>query len=541
MRACTSAVDGTWPRRLPGGGATPAPALTCSFSLDTSSFSTSSSVLPVFWAITASRGLAAAKGVLRAAARAAAGGGGEGGAWVRAPWGAGGARIARNRACCDRWQCWPRGAAAAIEQAACTCSQAAAQRPGSSIADSPAPGKGPQAGRAAPLHSPPCSGWACRSASRRLASSSLRGLSTRRLRCGAGAAIGALGRGGDGIHSRGRVGRAGRGVGGGTRVNWAHRVSGARDRPLAAPQRAPRQQAPHQNARLRAGQPSSHCGSPPPTADHALRPRWGRLAGAHPPHSAAPWRSWRCVAGHLRRLLDAGRGPGDAEHQAVRPRGRALSPTSPPSTPSSAGPASCGPPSCWPCSAIGAPCRGRWPRGGGGVPPAACRRLAGVCALARLPCAHRTASCLTHPRRQPGQEYPPFTAYWKAAVTNCVGPACGLQALKYISYPAQARPLSPWQAVWGACGTACCMLRCSGGQADTSGRVLARRPPPHLTSPDHALHPPTHTTHTAPGAGQVVQNDPRDDNWAACCTGKRYSVLEYACCLTISGAGARRV
>lgn len=38
---------------------------------------------------------------------------------------------------------------------------------------------------------------------------------------------------------------------------------------------------------------------------------------------------------------------------------------------------------------------------------------------------------------EPGAEYPPFTAYWKPAVTNCVGPACGLQALKYISYPAQ--------------------------------------------------------------------------------------------------------
>lgn len=33
--------------------------------------------------------------------------------------------------------------------------------------------------------------------------------------------------------------------------------------------------------------------------------------------------------------------------------------------------------------------------------------------------------------------YPPFTAYWKAAVTNCIGPACGFEALKYISYPAQ--------------------------------------------------------------------------------------------------------
>ncbi|GAB4820773.1 hypothetical protein N2152v2_007819 [Parachlorella kessleri] len=33
--------------------------------------------------------------------------------------------------------------------------------------------------------------------------------------------------------------------------------------------------------------------------------------------------------------------------------------------------------------------------------------------------------------------YPPWTAYWKAAITNCIGPACGYEALKYISYPAQ--------------------------------------------------------------------------------------------------------
>ena len=42
--------------------ARPASSLTCSFSLVTSSFSTSSSVLPSFSAITASRGLAAPNG-----------------------------------------------------------------------------------------------------------------------------------------------------------------------------------------------------------------------------------------------------------------------------------------------------------------------------------------------------------------------------------------------------------------------------------------------------------------------------------------------
>ncbi len=32
---------------------------------------------------------------------------------------------------------------------------------------------------------------------------------------------------------------------------------------------------------------------------------------------------------------------------------------------------------------------------------------------------------------------PPFWAYWKPGVTNSIGPACGFQALKNISYAAQ--------------------------------------------------------------------------------------------------------
>lgn len=35
------------------------------------------------------------------------------------------------------------------------------------------------------------------------------------------------------------------------------------------------------------------------------------------------------------------------------------------------------------------------------------------------------------------QAHPPPKAYWKAGLTNCLGPACGFQALYYISYPAQ--------------------------------------------------------------------------------------------------------
>ncbi|KAI7838118.1 hypothetical protein COHA_008049 [Chlorella ohadii] len=40
-------------------------------------------------------------------------------------------------------------------------------------------------------------------------------------------------------------------------------------------------------------------------------------------------------------------------------------------------------------------------------------------------------------KSEAGKDGQPFTAYWKAAITNCVGAACGMQALKYISYPAQ--------------------------------------------------------------------------------------------------------
>lgn len=32
---------------------------------------------------------------------------------------------------------------------------------------------------------------------------------------------------------------------------------------------------------------------------------------------------------------------------------------------------------------------------------------------------------------------PPFWAFWKPGVTNSIGPACGFEALKSISYPAQ--------------------------------------------------------------------------------------------------------
>ena len=31
----------------------------------------------------------------------------------------------------------------------------------------------------------------------------------------------------------------------------------------------------------------------------------------------------------------------------------------------------------------------------------------------------------------------PVTAFWSSSVSNAIGPACGIVALKYISYPVQ--------------------------------------------------------------------------------------------------------
>lgn len=39
--------------------------------------------------------------------------------------------------------------------------------------------------------------------------------------------------------------------------------------------------------------------------------------------------------------------------------------------------------------------------------------------------------------KQQAEQLPPWTAYWRPALTNSIGPACGLIALKNISYPAQ--------------------------------------------------------------------------------------------------------
>lgn len=37
-----------------------------------------------------------------------------------------------------------------------------------------------------------------------------------------------------------------------------------------------------------------------------------------------------------------------------------------------------------------------------------------------------------------GKSGAPWWSYWSAGITNTIGPAMGIEALKYISYPAQA-------------------------------------------------------------------------------------------------------
>ena len=40
-------------------------------------------------------------------------------------------------------------------------------------------------------------------------------------------------------------------------------------------------------------------------------------------------------------------------------------------------------------------------------------------------------------KRRTYDKLPSVWLYWKAAITNSIGPACGFEALKNISYPAQ--------------------------------------------------------------------------------------------------------
>ncbi len=47
------------------------------------------------------------------------------------------------------------------------------------------------------------------------------------------------------------------------------------------------------------------------------------------------------------------------------------------------------------------------------------------------------AALLAVAGRKEGANLPPVWAYWRPGVTNSIGPACGFEALKSISYPAQ--------------------------------------------------------------------------------------------------------
>ncbi len=116
--------------------------------------------------------------------------------------------------------------------------------------------------------------------------------------------------------------------------------------------------------------------------------------------------------------------------------------------------------------------------------------------------------------RKPGAEYPPFTAYWKPAITNCVGPACGLAALKYISYPAQVSSpcITTEHPALPCCGRPYAVARgihaCSRadgqrrGQATCSQQMIAAVHPCWGASALRALAP-----QPAAGAGQVVKDD----------------------------------
>lgn len=62
-------------------------------------------------------------------------------------------------------------------------------------------------------------------------------------------------------------------------------------------------------------------------------------------------------------------------------------------------------------------------------------------------------------RRSKGAVYAPVLSYWKASISNSIGPALGSEALKNISYPAQVSqpsragsgPPNPWQRRASAC------------------------------------------------------------------------------------------
>jgi hypothetical protein len=120
-----------------------------------------------------------------------------------------------------------------------------------------------------------------------------------------------------------------------------------------------------------------------------------------------------------------------------------------------------------------------------------------------------------------GARLPPVTAFWKVGVTNSIGPALGIEALKNISYPAQARPrgapASSDPARWW-CRTC---VRCARGcdQAARASRASVR------------------TAERLRAGAQVLAKSCKMIPVMLMGTligGKFYSALEYACALMIA-------
>jgi UDP-galactose transporter B1 len=90
--------------------------------------------------------------------------------------------------------------------------------------------------------------------------------------------------------------------------------------------------------------------------------------------------------------------------------------------------------------------------------------------------------------REAGAGLPPWTAYWRAGLTNAVGPACGLVALRNISYPAQVLAKSCKMVPVMVMGTLLHGARYSAleylcmGSVGAGVALFARRSSSHVTS-----------------------------------------------------------
>ena len=133
---------------------------------------------------------------------------------------------------------------------------------------------------------------------------------------------------------------------------------------------------------------------------------------------------------------------------------------------------------------------------------------------------------ITHSR---WDEQPPITAYSKAAISNSIGPACGFEALKNISYPAQVH--SELQPCAQSGGTWQLLVALSEGYSIGANAVLpllilhsmwACRPLPY-TNAKHVLQVLAKSCKMLPVMimGTLVG-------------GKRYSSIEYTCALTLA-------